>query len=234
MTARLFMTIWAAVAAYLVPLVRGVMITLCIHYLLGLALWIGSTQVAYPASLGLIFTALLFDICGSELYVGLHGLTRTDPSTWRAVRALQRVYEFYPAINIEHKVERTNAFVCLVLGYGVVGVLYQNQGYGLNAFLGKAILGLAQGYIFNWLYFDIDNAQLHMHAIRRHAWTSKSSIVPSFSFAKDSFYRGKGEENTLLGAMLTVLENQCFHGSMLTSPSPCLTSSLALPFPSWS
>lgn len=35
----------------------------------------------------------------------------------------------------EHRVERTNAFVSLVLGYSVVGILFQsNDGYNLDAF----------------------------------------------------------------------------------------------------
>ncbi len=85
---------------------------------------------------------------------------------------LARFFEFYPAINIEHKVERTGAFVTLVLGYSVVGVIYQNAGFGVNAFLGKAVLGLVQAFIFNWLYFDVDAANIHVHAIRRHAQTA--------------------------------------------------------------
>ncbi|CAD6582287.1 MAG: hypothetical protein ASARMPREDX12_000893 [Alectoria sarmentosa] len=73
------------------------------------------------------------------------------------------------AINIEHKTERTNAFVTLVFGYSVVALLFQNKAaYGINAFFGKAVLGLIQAFSFNWLYFEIDSWNLHTHAIRRH------------------------------------------------------------------
>ena len=38
------------------------------------------------------------------------------------------------ALNIEHKIERTNAFVTLVFGYSVVTMLFQNKAeYGINA-----------------------------------------------------------------------------------------------------
>lgn len=68
-----------------------------------------------------------------------------------------KLYEFYPAVNIEHKTERTNAFVTLVFGYSVVAIIYQNAAsFGLNAFFGKAVLGLLQAFCFNWIYFELD------------------------------------------------------------------------------
>lgn len=82
-------------------------------------------------------------------------------------------FEFVPAMNIEHKTERTNAFVTLVLGYSVVALLFQNRApLGINAFFGKAVLGLIQAFAFNWLYFEIDSWNLHTHAIRRHFLSS--------------------------------------------------------------
>ena len=75
--------------------------------------------------------------------------------------------------SIEHKTERTNAFVTLVFGYSVVSLLFQSRTpYGINAFFGKAILGLIQAFSFNSLYFEIDSWNIHTHAIRRHLWTS--------------------------------------------------------------
>lgn len=86
------------------------------------------------------------------------------PSTYMA-----RYFDFFPAINIEHKTERTGAFVTLVFGYSVVALLFQNRAeFGINAFFGKAVLGLIQAFSFNWLYFEIDACNLHTHAIRRH------------------------------------------------------------------
>lgn len=172
-TARLFMCLWAALTGFWIPMIRSMMCTHIIHYLIGIAFWIASTQIEYPSKLGFVFTALVIDLCGSEVSIGIfwYGGSRNT----RAAHWIRRIFEFYPAINIEHKVERVNAFVCLVIGYGVVGVFYQNQGYGLNTILGKAVLGLVQGFVFNWLYFGIDNGKLHLHAIRRHAWTGETS-----------------------------------------------------------
>ena len=77
-------------------------------------------------------------------------------------------------MNIEHKVERTNAFVTLVFGYSVVAIIYQNAAsFGLNAFFGKAAMGLLQAFCFNWIYFELDGADLFEHAIRRHVKAGK-------------------------------------------------------------
>jgi hypothetical protein len=83
-------------------------------------------------------------------------------------------FEFFPAINIEHRVERNNAFIALVFGYSILTILYQSHAsFGINAFFGKGILGLLQAFAFNWIYFEIDNYLVHVHAIRRH-WFSAS------------------------------------------------------------
>ena len=64
---------------------------------------------------------------------------------------------------------RMDAFVTLVFGYSVVALIYQNKAtVGINAFFGKATLGLIQAFTFNWLYFDVDGCDLFQHAIRRH------------------------------------------------------------------
>ena len=86
-------------------------------------------------------------------------------------------------MNIEHKVERTNAFSTLVFGYSVVALLYQNTAaYGINAFFGKATLGLIQAFCFNWLYFEIDGWNVHTHAIRRHMASSMVWITAHLPF----------------------------------------------------
>jgi low temperature requirement protein LtrA len=90
-------------------------------------------------------------------------IQRKMPASWR-----ERL-EFFPGTNIEHRIERTNAFVTLVFGSCVLGILYQSSAeMGVNAFFGKAVLGLLQAFTFNWIYFEIDSFNLHTHAIRRH------------------------------------------------------------------
>lgn len=61
-----------------------------------------------------------------------------------------------------------NAFVALVFGYTVVAILYQSTVNGIDDFFGKAALGLIQAFCYNWIYFEIDGANLSAHAIRRH------------------------------------------------------------------
>lgn len=106
-----------------------------------------------------------------------------------------RVFEFYPAVNIEHKVERTNAFVTLVFGYSVVAVIYQSTAsFGLNAFFGKAVLGLIQAFCFNWIYFELDGADLFAHAIRRNVTAGKCL---DFSSAYTHFHSSSGMSRTI-------------------------------------
>ena len=87
-------------------------------------------------------------------------------------------------MNIEHHVDRMNAFITLVFGHIVLSILYQSSAHmGLNAyftlqspsknrFFGKAALSTCIAYGLNWLYFDVDNSNLESHAIRRHIFSS--------------------------------------------------------------
>jgi hypothetical protein len=169
--ARLFTAGHYALTAFFLPLVKGFMYAQVVLILIPVAIWIGSTQVAMPVRLALIFTALAIDLFGQSLVV--------VPFTWalqhserKAAKRIDRLFEFYPAMNIEHRVERTNAFVSLVIGWAVVALLYQNAKFGVNAFLGKAIMGLVQAFVFNWIYFELDGENIHTHAIRRSAPTA--------------------------------------------------------------
>ena len=166
LAARLFMSSYYFLLASLVPMVRGMMLAHTILALIPGALWIGSIYVDIPQRLALIWIAIFIELCGSMFVVMLirkAGAISRRLSVW-----VERVFEFYPAVNIEHKVERTNAFVTLVFGYSVVAIIYQNaSSLGLNAFFGKAALGLVQAFCFNWIYFELDGADLFAHAIRR-------------------------------------------------------------------
>ncbi|KAK4143596.1 uncharacterized protein C8A04DRAFT_12290 [Dichotomopilus funicola] len=185
LAARLAMAIYYAATAFLLPLVKGTMVSEVLNILVGAALWIASTTGGAGGEEGgaesplnvtrivLAFVALAVDLFGKSVSVALfrYGSAHETPLALR----FRSWFEFFPAINIEHKVERTNAFVSLVFGYSVVGIMFQNTGafaMPLNAFLGKAILGLTQAAVFNWLYFDIDGSTLRVHAIRRSVQSS--------------------------------------------------------------
>lgn len=167
LAARLFMGIYYLVLSYTVPMVRGMMIVQAMLTFIPGALWIASVHIETPNRYAAIWVAIFIDLCGAMLVIFL---IRVAKNISKGLAAwTDRVFEFYPAVNIEHKVERTNAFVTLVFGYSVVAIIYQNAAsFGLNAFFGKAVLGLVQAFCFNWIYFELDGADLYEHAIRRH------------------------------------------------------------------
>ncbi|KAJ7031647.1 hypothetical protein C8F04DRAFT_1262754 [Mycena alexandri] len=79
----------------------------------------------------------------------------------------------FPAINIEHHVERLGAFVTIVLGEMVVSVFFKTSGaVGLNMESGRALLGLMIAFNLNWMYFGSQACKHFVHAIRRHWVTS--------------------------------------------------------------
>lgn len=137
---------------------------------MGVALWIGSIHISYPDRLSLIWIALLMDLCGQIIYIFIrYTAHKFGPkvNAW-----IEEKFEFWPAVNIEHRTERMNAFVTLVFGYSVVALLYQSTKEGIDAHYGKAVLGITQAFCFNWMYFEIDGSNLHVHAIRRHKWSA--------------------------------------------------------------
>lgn len=168
LAARWFMGAYFLVLAGVVPMVRGMMILQAVMILIPSALWIGSIYVAMPQRLALVWIAIAIDLAGAMSIILL--MKYTNIFFPRLAGWMDRVFEFTPAVNIEHKVERTNAFVTLVFGYSVVAIIYQSSAsFGINAFFGKAVMGLIQAFCFNWIYFELDGADLFTHAIRRHA-----------------------------------------------------------------
>ncbi|KAL8665487.1 MAG: hypothetical protein Q9202_002192 [Teloschistes flavicans] len=171
LTQRLFLAAYLLWISYLIPMIRGFMVSQVVIATIGSAIWIASIHVDYPARLALIWIAMFLDIIGQGFLVLI--VRRAQKMKNRAGPIIQKWFEFQPSLNIEHRTERTNAFVTLVFGYSVVALLYQNRaGYGINAFFGKAVLGLMQAFFFNWLYFEIDGWNIHTHAIRRHVASS--------------------------------------------------------------
>lgn len=171
LTQRLFGAVYYLWVAYLVPMVHGCMIGNALLVVVPSSLWIASIYVEEPRRDILVWIAIVLDLFGSSSLMIL-----MRPPTWVRERIgdwITKHFDFVPAVNIEHKTERMNAFVGLVFGYSVVALLYQNRApFGMNAFFGKAILGLIQAFSFNWLYFEIDSFNLHTHAIRRHYWSA--------------------------------------------------------------
>lgn len=175
---RIATAVFYATAACLLPMIKGPMVFQIMGIVTPTALWIASIYVEMPDRLGLIIPALALDLYGQVFYIRLfkYGQGQVPEGRWK--QRLGRMFEFYPAMSIEHRVERMNAFVSLVLGYSVVAILFQsNGGYNINAFLGKALLALMQAFTFNWIYFDIDGSGLKVHAIRRSGISGKSCHI---------------------------------------------------------
>jgi low temperature requirement protein LtrA len=170
LAARLYMGSYILLVAFLVPMIRNIMLFHCVILATAVAVWIGSVHVGYPNQLALIWIAIFIDICGQVLYVIVIMTAELFGDKWKI--KITKTFEFYPAINIEHRTERMNAFVTLVFGYSVVALLYQSTVNGIDAHYGKAVLGLTQAFCFNWMYFEIDGSNLQTHAIRRHKYTS--------------------------------------------------------------
>ncbi|KAI6761986.1 hypothetical protein HG531_002539 [Fusarium graminearum] len=140
--------------AYLLPMVRGVMICQAINIIVPAAIWIASIHVEMPSRLGLIWVAIALDMCGQSILTGLFQWARTTSQPKRFAKYLSGIFEFFPAVNIEHRVERTNAFVSLVFGYSVMGPMFQSYGgYTVDVFLASiwhyAHLPFIMGYILS-------------------------------------------------------------------------------------
>lgn len=167
LAARLFIAVSLFWYAWQIPMVRGSMVGNGILTVVPAAFWIGSIYLEEPARQGLIWPAMFMDTFGQSIMV----MFQRPPNFMgdKYIAWTKKVFEFFPGANIEHRIERTAAFVTLVFGSCVLGLLYQSSvEFGINAFFGKAVLGLIQAFTFNWLYFEIDSFNLHTHAIRRH------------------------------------------------------------------
>jgi low temperature requirement protein LtrA len=187
--------------AYLIPMVRPAMLSTALVTFIPGILYIASIHVEEWGRQGLIWPALFLDVFGPAMLVAVErGPKWLGPklSAWA-----RKTYDFIPGANIEHKIERTNAFVGLVFGYSVIALLYQSAvEFPLNAFFGKAVLFLILAFTFNWIYFEIDTLNIHTHAIRRHFWSCKL-----FSFvhgtATDNSKHYSGSLRTCLSFWLT-------------------------------
>lgn len=155
LTERLYEAFYFFLVGYWVSTIRGTMILHAVIMCCTSLLWIASIHVEYPTRLALIWPAIVIDVMGGMIPLWFIRSCKR-PGSWLASIG-NKYFDFYPAINIEHRTERNSAFVTLVFGYSVLTIIFQNKNHiGVNAFLGKGILGLCQAFCFNWLYFEIE------------------------------------------------------------------------------
>lgn len=164
---RLFGAIWYVGTGYVLPNIRGTMTSTALLVVVSCGIWIASIHVAWPNQLALIFIGIIIDTFGGVLLIWI--MRRAEKI--KLLQPVAQYFEFFPAINIEHRVERNNAFVSLVscvthgarvthngkltrlqvFGYSILTILYQSKSsFGINAFFGKGVLGLVQAFTFNW------------------------------------------------------------------------------------
>ena len=118
LTQRLMLAVWFVWVSYLLPNIRGTLIAHIIIVCISSVLWIVSMHVEYPKQLAPIWLAITIDLFASILIIFVSRKCKRQDS--KLTRFMVKQFEFYPAINIEHRVERTNAFVTLVFGYSVL------------------------------------------------------------------------------------------------------------------
>lgn len=124
------MASYLLMVGYFIRMIRAVMWYHVSITLIGGALWIGSIHAEWPGQLALIWVALFVDICGA---IGIIVVGTAANKMGRGAKDwYDRKFEFIPAINIEHRTERTNAFVSLVFGFSVVALLYQSAHDGIG------------------------------------------------------------------------------------------------------
>lgn len=175
---RMFLLVAYVVTSLFIPMIRA---TLLAHVVIGLvtcAIYIASIHIEYPYKIVPLFIALVLDYGGALLTVFFFRVVNSRKETSKTCERLAAAFAFVPAMNIEHRVERTSAFTTLVFGYSILRALFQSHArIGMNAFLGKGVLVIIQAFTIMWIYFDIDAWAIHVHAIRRHWCTSVAWVT---------------------------------------------------------
>lgn len=100
----------------------------------------------------------------------LQGVAAHEAAGMRAETFINPNSRMLAAYNIEHMVERTAAFVTVVLGESVVSLLFiaRPGSIGLSDEYARAVFGLTVAFIINAVYFDAALSRKFVHAIRRH------------------------------------------------------------------
>lgn len=91
LASQLFQACFCALTAVLLPVVKGVMISLVVAIVVPAALWIASLHVAMPGRVALIFAALFLDLFNQTFIFGIFQYSRShDTAVPGVVRLLPR------------------------------------------------------------------------------------------------------------------------------------------------
>ncbi|KAM0792278.1 hypothetical protein ACM66B_004969 [Microbotryomycetes sp. NB124-2] len=130
--------------------------------------------VAIIAGVGAIFEIALKFTVGIAVAIERHRYMRrqrdADESELAEASFINTKGRKLPAFNLEHMVERTAAFVTVVLGESIVSLLFTaRQGsFGLSDEFARAIFGLTIAFTLNAVFYDSALSRKFTHAIRRH------------------------------------------------------------------
>ncbi|KAI9863856.1 MAG: hypothetical protein M1813_003508 [Trichoglossum hirsutum] len=101
LASRLFGAVYFLWMGYLLPMVRSMMIHNALCIVAPSALWIASIHVEEPRRLALVWVAIVLDLFGST--VGMFLIRYANRISEKFAARMEKVFEFYPAVNIEHK-----------------------------------------------------------------------------------------------------------------------------------
>jgi hypothetical protein len=144
-TARLSVGFLNLVAAFIFPDLRFFHLWNVIICCVPTAFWIAALFVDYPENLFLklssfllgtsFFIPLIIDWFPYYiLYLVTTCYAKLKHKSDYIHRPLSHLMEFYPAVDMDSRIERTGNFITMVLGYIVVNLLYQSAArFGLNA-----------------------------------------------------------------------------------------------------
>ncbi|GAA6015178.1 hypothetical protein JCM10207_003630 [Rhodosporidiobolus poonsookiae] len=141
----------------------------------GSCMWVPLTHVYAP----LAFFLLPLIAFVLEILAQLVSTPLLQIATRRSRRSASKVsgsgsYALVPAINLEHSLDRTYAFVVLVLGEMVTSTMYEAAGEwaGVALVYLRAVCGLFIAFTVLWIYQEQAAARTFSSAMRRHWLTS--------------------------------------------------------------
>ncbi|ORY30203.1 bacterial low temperature requirement A protein-domain-containing protein [Naematelia encephala] len=170
--------------AYYLPLFRRAQIMMALAVLLPMFLylpliWVTSRHAQIIlASLGIAVDLIRVDLFVHYIRGRILQWRHGDHDTQAKKIALHKMPDLpnmrIPAMNIEHAIERSSAFVVIVLGELVMNLLYQagKGDLGASHIYWKAVMGLMVAWALNYLYFlPNEPNNEYEHALRR-SWLS--------------------------------------------------------------
>jgi hypothetical protein len=151
-TARISIGLLTLLGAFTYPQFRAFHVWNAVVSIVPTSLWIGGLFVPYPLNLMVQWLSFLwgrvihynlmidwFPYYMLFLLSSLYGRVMNKPKYVKA--PFMDLMEYYPAVDMEMRVERTGNFITMVFGYIVVNLIYQSSAVvGFNAYIPSFVL----------------------------------------------------------------------------------------------